>query len=203
MVAWLDIIGSIVIAGTLMISMLNINSNLMDRCHGANASLVAERDGAGLLEVLGTEFRRIGLRSTAPSAILVAGADTLRFVGNVEADTSSSSAPDTVMYCLGPLDATTPNPNDHALYRVRGAGAPDTMKVATGVTSLDFQYFDVSGTLLDAATAAGSPSLVKGIELTVRLENTTPIMEWNPDSLAIVPTYPGQDWLIRVRPKNL
>jgi hypothetical protein len=190
--AYLDVIGSIVIAGALLLSVLNLNSALVERGIAANFSLVAQRNGTGTAAILESDLRRIGFRVPEESpSMLAAEADSIVLVGDVDTDGDL----DTLSYYLGAPDDGTANPNDRRLMRHILNG--DSLAVGIGVTGLAFNYYDALG----AETATlGS---IRDIKATLRVELTEAMQAWDPSEAAYGPHYVGNDWVVRVRPKNL
>lgn len=191
MSAWLDIMGSVLVAGTVMLSVFRLNAQMVDRGQAASLTLVAQSDGATLMEILETDVRRMGLGVPNDSAaVLVAAADTLTFLGDVDAD----GVVDTVSYILGEESATTANPSDHVFYRAFNS---DTLAMDRGLTQFLAVYRDEDGDT--AATAAD----IRDVEITMRVEVPEPYRYWNGASGEYVSVYPGSDWVLRVEPKNL
>jgi hypothetical protein len=98
-----------------------------------------------LKEIIEYDFSRIGLGVNDPSQVVLTNIDSTDITFMLDSD--SNGVLETMRYYIGPTtDAAaggTPNPNDHALYRVVNGGASNS--ISSGLTVFKIQYFDAEG----------------------------------------------------------
>jgi hypothetical protein len=156
-------LGSVVIGGLLLLSLLGFYGNATDHGYQQTFGLLTLETATSLLEIMEYDLQRVGANVPNPTLAIVSWTDTtLAFVGDVTGD----GIADTVRYYLSdPSAATgTPNPNDRILYReVNGAA---TIQEAFGVRAMNFVLRDELG----AATT--NPAAARTIEVQLRVEST-------------------------------
>jgi hypothetical protein len=138
-----DIIGSIFIAGTLLIIVLNLQGDISQMTFTYGNDLIVQSNMTTITKLLETDFRRIGYWSlidspfVATSAIRAAGQHNITFL----ADVDNTGALDTIKYWIGSKsDLTiTPNPNDFPLYRQVNSNA--AVMYNFGLTLFDFKFY--------------------------------------------------------------
>jgi len=161
----LDIVGSVVIAGFVLLMGLRMNSTMVNSRDSFNADVTVQQNMVALVQAIEFDFRKMGYKVTDPTeVILAADSDHVRFAGDVNDD----GVIDTVDWRLGPYLAATPNPNDRTLYRRVSPSA--TMGGAEivgipGVTQFRLRYLNQES----------KPALTLGqiwlVETTIRLES--------------------------------
>ncbi len=179
----LDIIGSTIVAGLLLLMALRLDSSALETSAVYNQNLILQQNMTTLVTILETDFRRIGYCknwqkvANPTDAIRIAEANRFRFWTSVNAD----STLDSITYSIG--DTTellnTPNPRDRYLYRQINTKTPQ--KLNLGVTMFQFRFRDVDDTVL--AFPIADPHEIAAMELAVELESSSPItQEYGPDS---------------------
>lgn len=154
----IDIIGSAVIAGILLLMCLRLNAQANESSSIYNGSVILQENIVALVGWLEHDFRGIGYcakwTNIPDPSKSIRRADTsyIRFWTDLPAKDitgrrigAPDSLVDSVTWMLGPLDATTPNPRDRWIYRLENT---DTMKWKLGVTQFRLQYFDYDGDTL-------------------------------------------------------
>jgi hypothetical protein len=165
----LDILGSIVIGGILLLSMARVNESSTKDLYKGSGNLVAQTNLATVVQILETDFRKIGYCAdwqqipTPSEAILFADSTSIRYLTDVDSD----GIVDTMFYFI---DYTTdipetPNPRDRFLYRVVNSEAP--VGVNLGVTQFKLIFFDALGTLLTFPIADSREIYTMQIDITV------------------------------------
>jgi hypothetical protein len=191
----LDILGSTVIGGILLLIMFQLNDNATKNTYNFSGELVAQQNLVTTVEVLEYDFRKIGycenpqaLPNPEENAILLADTSRIMFLTDVMvspySDPHGDGTIDTLEYYLGPTSglSSTPNPNDRMLYRIVDG---DTSKVNLGVTEFKIRYFRDSLTTTGSTTLAeivpsywpityspGSPTGITAMEIDIKVENT-------------------------------
>ncbi|HID11581.1 MAG TPA: hypothetical protein EYP17_09830 [Candidatus Latescibacteria bacterium] len=182
--ATLDIIGSFVLGGLLLLTILNLEATLVDTSYRNTMQLIAQESLAGLVELVQYDFRKMGYGVPDPTAsIRTIRLNEIVFLADVDEDGDV----DTVRYAVSDtsLARMTPNPNDRLLYRQINGRPPEGD--AWGVTDLSFRYFDANG------GETSTPSLVRAIQVSLTVESP----------YAIGDEYIAVSWKGLLRPKNL
>ena len=141
----LDILGSLVIGGILMINLAQINGNAIENTYTGTGELIAQTNLTTIVQVLEHDFRKIGYcedwqQIPIPTqAIISADSSSIKFLTDVDSDGNV----DTMHYYLGPTSEllSTPNPRDRLLYRVINSEVPVTANL--GVIQFSLNFFDV------------------------------------------------------------
>jgi len=165
----LDIIGSIIIAGILMLSIFRVNNSSTEDLYKGTGNLVAQTNLATVVQILETDFRRIGYcadwkKIPVPTeAILNADSAGIRYLTDVDKDGNV----DTMYYYFDPLTDIpgTPNPRDRFLYRVVNGETP--VGVNLGVTQFSLEYFNALGSKLSFPISDPREIFTMQIDITV------------------------------------
>jgi hypothetical protein len=165
----LDIIGSIIIAGILMLSIFRVNNSSTEDLYRGSGNLVAQTNLATVVQILETDFRRIGYcfdwkQIPVPTeAILSADSVSIRYLTDVD----KNGIVDTMYYYFDPITDIpgTPNPRDRFLYRVVNSETP--YGVNLGVTQFSLEYFNALGTKLSFPLSDPREIYTMQIDITV------------------------------------
>jgi len=182
--ATLDIIGSFVLGGLLLITVLNLETTLVETSYRNTLQLITQESLAELVDLIQYDFRKMGYGVPDPTtSIRTMRSDEIEFLADVDEDGTI----DTVRYAVSDtsLARMTPNPNDRLLYRQIN-GQPREGD-AWGVTELEFKYFDANG------RETSVPSLVRAVQVSLTLESP----------YALGDEFIAVSWKGLFRPKNL
>jgi len=165
----LDIIGSIIIAGILMLSIFRVNNSSTEDLYRGSGNLVAQTNLATVVQILETDFRRIGYCAdwkqipVPTEAILNADSAGIRYLTDVDKDGNV----DTMYYYFDPITDIpgTPNPRDRFLYRVVNGETP--VGVNLGVTQFSLEYFNALGSKLSFPISDPREIFTMQIDITV------------------------------------
>lgn len=188
----IDIAGSMIVAGLLIVAVLKMNSSLEDAGSDTNVSVITQSNITQIANSITYDFYKIGFE--AKPAILFADSDKIIF----RADLQRDGNPDTVRYWISnPLTGTDLNPNLRILYRSVDSEPPTGATL--GQTSFHLYYYDTTGAemnipLADAADQA-LLSQIKSIKVIVTVQS--------PNKLLSDSTYAGAYWEEFISPKNL
>jgi len=143
----LDMVGSFIIGGLLMMMILNVNANFNMMSYEDRLDLMVQENLAELIEEIEFDFRKIGYGVQNPSlAIISADTSSISFW----ADLDNDGALDQVSYTLGPTS--------------------DGVQVGGSLGVVDFQLtlYDISG------SQTTDPTLVKSLDYYLLLESPFP-----------------------------
>lgn len=179
----LDLVGSFVIGGMLLIMILNVNTNFNQMSTEDRLELMVQENLAELIAEIEYDFRKIGYGVQNP-ALAISSADTSSIT--FWADLDNDGSLDQVTYLLG-LPGEVPgtaNPRDRILHRtVNGQSIGNSL----GVVDFQLTLYDVSGSVTTDV------SMTKYLDYYLLLESPFPV-----DS-----TYARSAWTGTIRPKNL
>lgn len=142
----LDIMGSMIIGGILMITLFRLSDRATESTYNKTGDLTIQQNIAAVVRVLENDFRKIGYCAdwkkmpNPAKAIILADSDKIKFLTDVDKDGSV----DTIYYYIGPTSELiyTANPRDRFLYRVINNEKP--VKINLGVTQFKLVYYDVN-----------------------------------------------------------
>lgn len=165
----LDIIGSLIIGGILMLSIFRVNNASTEDLYRGSGNLTAQTNLATVVQILETDFRRIGYCAdwtqipVPTKAILYADSVSIRYLTDVD----KNSVVDTMFYFFDPSTdiPSTPNPRDRFLYRVVNNETPEGVNL--GVTQFKMEFFNSLGTKLNFPIADPREIYTMQIDITV------------------------------------
>ena len=192
--ALLDILGSVVIGGFLLLTLIRMNDNAAMNTYNFGGELSLQENLVVTTELLEYDFRKIGYceNYTAlpkPEEAALRFADTSKIIFltdelTVAGYTMGDGVVDTIEYFLGPTSelSGTPNPNDRILYRIVNH---DTNKVNLGITYFRIRYYrdslNASGSItlaeilpykLPKIYITGTPTGITAMQIDIKVENT-------------------------------
>lgn len=147
----LDVIGSIIIAGILMLSIFRLQNSSTEDLYRGTGNLTAQTNLATVVQILESDLRRIGYcadwqKIPVPTeAILYADSTSIRYLTDINNDGSI----DTMHYYFdfNKDIPETPNPRDRFLYIVSNSESP--VDVNMGITQFKMEYYNALGTKLN------------------------------------------------------
>jgi hypothetical protein len=161
----LDIVGSMLIAGFVLMMGVKMNSTMVNSRDSFNADVIVQENMVSLVQSIEFDFRKMGYMVDDPTTVIeVADTSHIRFVGDVNDD----GIIDTVDWSLGGPVASSPNPNDRLLLRTvspsAAMGGASVIGIP-GITEFKLRYLNQEG----------HPAITKGqiwlVETTIRLES--------------------------------
>lgn len=143
----IDILGSIVIGGMLMLILFRLNDAAVANSFRYNGELIVQKNLVEVVNLLEFDLRKIGYCAVwenlpNPSKYIVsADSNSIKYL----TDTDSDGNVDTLSYYLGPSSelSGTANPRDRMLYRRVNKSKP--LSANLGVTMFKFTYYNVFG----------------------------------------------------------
>ena len=178
----LDMMGSVIIAGLMVIMLMKFNIYQSTTKFASDSELQMQQNSKTLAEIIGHDFRKIGYDYDSTS-IIQADSERVSFFSDIDRNGSI----DFVSYFLGDTSEVTgtTNPKDRILYRVVNA---DTIKgPSLGLTKAKFSYLD------DVYTETTTLTDIKYIRAELWVESIEPVGE------EYIFTY----WELTINPRNL
>ena len=133
----LDIMGSVIIAGLIVIMLMKFNIYQSTTKFASDSELQLQQNAKTLAEIINHDLRKIGYDYDSTSFVQ-ADSERISFFSDIDKNGSM----DLVSYFLGDTSEVTEttNPKDRILYRVVNS---DTIKgPSLGLTKAKFSYFD-------------------------------------------------------------
>ncbi|MBU1881747.1 hypothetical protein KKA08_06900 [bacterium] len=179
----LDMLGSFIIGGLLLIMILSYNTNFANMTLEDQFELSVQENMVLLVEEMDFNFRKIGYGVANPWLSIVNG-DTSGIT--LRADVDNDGVIDVVNYQLSTTDAAigTENPNDRILYSTLNGV---TIGGTFGVTDFQVRYYDAGGNQVTDMT------LVRYLEYEMTFESIMPVNS----------VYARSVWTGTVYPRNL
>jgi hypothetical protein len=174
----IDLIGSIVVFGWLLLMSLRVNTANQENMQTLNGDLLVQENLVAVTQLLEYDFRKIGFCKEPNNlvdptkAILLADTSRIKFLTDLDLDgTGPNGVLDSVYYFLGDTTglSQTPNPRDRYLYRVVN-GEP-AKGANLGITSFTMKYFDRSGVPIPTPVGASELQKIQTIQITLSVEN--------------------------------
>ena len=184
----LDIVGSFIIGGIVIMILLAVNIN-----NSASSSVILfttleQQKVTDVSELIEYDFYKIGYR-ISNEKISVADSNEIIFYTDVD----NNNLTDSIHYYLGETTdlSYTSNPNDKPLYRIRN----DSLVTEMPVADFNLSYFDSIGNTLDYAslTSSAGRELISSIKIKIKVESDE-MYDGH---------YRASEWKKKISPKNL
>ena len=161
----LDLVGSFLIAGFVLMMGLRLNSNVSNSNHSYKVDVVVQESLVSLVQSVEFDFRKMGYGVQDPTTVIRRADSThITFLSDVNDD----GVVDTVEWYLGGPIVSTPNPQDKILYRKVSSPTPGVSNLVgslPGVTRFSMKYLDQDGTAIEVL------SQIWIVETTMRVES--------------------------------
>ena len=178
----LDLVGSTIIGGLVLLMILTLNGYMENTAGVQTMNLSTQENLTALVGMIEYDFAKMGYRVSDSLKIRVA--DSTRIVFKTDID--NNGVVDSISYSLDlVLYAATQNPRDRILYRALNNGTSTSINL--GVTRFRLWYYDSLGNITTWR------SKMRAVRLAIDLESTS--------SLDTV--YTGACWERTIKPKNL
>ena len=178
----LDLLGSSIIGGFVLLMMINFNIFQSNTMFASDSELQLQQNAKTLAEILNHDLRKIGYNYDN-TAFVQADSEYVSFYSDINRDGSV----DLVEYFLGDTStaSSTTNPSDRVLYRIVNN---DTSKgPSLGLTKLRFSYLDGVG------SETTTLSNIKYVHAELWIKSVEPVQD------EYIFTY----WEMTINPRNL
>lgn len=145
MAVMLDLIGSVILAGFVMLMGLRMNANMSDSNTSFKTDVIVQESLVSLVQSVEYDFRKMGYAVDDPTQVILRADSTyISFRGDID----DNGVIDTVDWYLGSYITSTSNPNDRILYRkivpppVSGSSVTGSVP---GVTKFSLKYLKQDG----------------------------------------------------------
>lgn len=200
----LDIIGSMVIGGLLMLTLTRLSDNSAESEVTWGHDRSVQQEVSNLATTIESDFRKMGYSASEEvlddTTTFIFTADTSQII--FRADFDSDGELDRMNYYLSSTDelSNTPNERDRILYRKLNDELP--MIVSTGVTDFHLNYFDTFNTELTQPIADNR--LIESLRISFRIEDPDAYSKYNKDTGELQQMYSHAMWSqLRLTSRNL
>jgi hypothetical protein len=192
----LDILGSVIIAGMVVLILLAVNINTTASSSAILFTTIEQRKITDVAELIQYDFYKLGYR-ISDEKISVADSNEIKFFTDID----NNDVVDSIHYYVGYTSdlSYTSNPNDKPLYRQRNyvdsTNTPIELLTEIPVVDFNLSYYDSIGNSLDysALTNSAVRDLIKSIKIKIKVESD----ELYDDE------YRASEWKKKISPKNL
>lgn len=200
----IDILGSIIIGGLLMLTLTRLNENSVNSevTWGHDRSI--QQEVSNLATTVETDFRKMGYSASQEvlddTTTFIFTADTSQII--FRADFDSDGELDIMNYYLSSTEAlsNTPNQRDRILYRKLNSESP--LIVSTGVTDFYLNYFDTFNAELTQPIVDNR--MIESLRISFRIEDPDAYSQLNEETGLFEPKYSHAIWSqLRLTSRNL
>jgi hypothetical protein len=186
---WLDVVGSFIIGGIVILIFANLNISISVSASENLYSGIMQRGLTSAADLIEYDIYKIGYRNSG-NKIEIADSNEIRFYSDIDND----GVPDEINYFLGDAESFTEtnNPNDFLLTREKNEEIP-----AASIPVVDFKliYYDSLGQKIDYTLLSSQSERDKIKTLRVRMKCESADM--------IDDHYEAVEWEKTIRPKNI
>ena len=179
----LDIVGSFIIGGLLLLAVISSYTNVSEFALNSSINLAVQENLREWTHIVQHDFRKIGYHVDEPqTAIQSCDSSSISFL----ADIDNNGSIDSISYSISDTYQIpgTENPRDRMLSRMING---QMITGSLGLTDFQLRYFDGAG------NPTWVPSNVKAVEVFIQVESTFPL-----DT-----TYVWSNWRGVISPLNL
>ena len=159
----IDIIGSFILGGMILIMTTKLNFIISDNSQQANMSLTAQTNCVVVTKILENDFAKLGVNCGTKVPLEITDSTKVRMYTDLGADGTL----DSITYDTGPMTAEFLSVNPRHLLIYRTCNTKTTI-MNVGCTKMKFAYYDSAGakTLL--------PAKVRALRLDLDFESVLP-----------------------------
>jgi hypothetical protein len=188
---YIQLIGSIIIGGLLMLSIMNLSSTVSQESFAHTSDNIEQGNFSTLAQIINYDLRNLGKDAPVDqSSIKIMNETSLQFLGDINDDGDW----ETVTYTLGDMAVATPNPRDRYLYR-KVNGYPSSI-VGEGIIRFQFKYYNKLG------SKTTDPNAVKSIGIKIAAESIRPLIRITKNG-GDEQYFKKQFWQTKISPSNL
>jgi hypothetical protein len=186
---WLDIVGSFLIGGLILLILVNLNLSMSNSAAENLNTNLSQGNLTTTTYVIEHDIYKIGYRVTGEK-IVIADSAELKFYTDID----NNGTKDSIHYYLGDPSQMffTFNPNDRLLYRVMNNEKPTSSII---VVDFNLSYYDSTGAIIDYTSLknASVRGKVKTVTVSMGVESADPVEG----------EYQGAEWKKNIIAKNL
>lgn len=169
----LDLIGSAIISGLLIITMVRMNASGLTNQSYFSEDLLVQENLRELVRIIESDFRKIGYR-IIPDSDGNINMDSIFVYGDAnhliyKSDMKRNGNPILVEYQLGGYITSTPNDSDKYLWRK--LGSDPRQNIAAGLIKFQLRYLSLQFKQISVPISSANKDSIASIEITIELQS--------------------------------
>lgn len=192
---WLDIVGSVITGGIVILAVMNLNIKMVDNGREKVTASISQTDINSSAQVLDHFFYKIGYRVPGDK-IAVADSNRIKFYSDIDNDGTVDTLD--IFTNTTSWATSTKNPNDRPLFLVLNGGLKVLLSV---ITQFNLSYYDSSGSIIPPGLLLNPNNKrgVRSIKIFMKTESPDPFYAHESNKQF----YQAAEWSKIVKPKNL
>lgn len=189
---WLDLIGSYIIGGTVILMIVGLNVYISNSAADNLYTNIAQSNITTTNEIIHNDFYKIGYKVPGDK-IVIADSNQIKFYSDID----NNGTIDSIYYYTGEISqlTSTQNPNDKLLYRVFNNSSALS---SNAVVDFKLIYFDSTGANISYTSLLNQSGRnnIRNIQVFIRVESPVPVdgvyqaAEWQ-EKIIARNTFPG------------
>ena len=164
----LDLVGSVILVGSLILSIMNVNINMTTETAKSTTEFHIQTEVIQLSRIMEFDFTKIGY-DVASSKVVSADTSRLKFKSNLW---NIPGQLDSVEYVLGNLVAGSTNPRDRVLTRYENTSG---VLINYSITRFKLSYYKANGQLLATPVTGALLDSIDAIRVFMTVESPEPL----------------------------
>jgi len=168
MAVMMDIVGSLVLLGMVILMVMGININMSQETYKGLTEYNLHAQSIQLSRIFEFDFYKMGYSVSKPGIIAIADTSRIKFYSNLF---NIAGRRDSVEYNLGSVVPSSTNPRDRALYRFENT---TQVFINFSVTRFKLSYYNGNDSLLGAPVTGALRDSIKSVRVYLTLESPEP-----------------------------
>ena len=168
MAVMMDIVGSLVMLGMVILMIMGININMSQETYKGLTEFNLHAQSIQLSRIFEFDLYKMGYAVSKPGVIAIADTSRIKFYSNLF---NIPGRRDSVEYNLGTVVPSSTNPRDRALYRFENTSQ---VFINFSVTRFRLSYYNGNDSLLGAPVTGSLRDSIKSVRVYLTLESPEP-----------------------------
>lgn len=176
---YLGVTISFVIGGLLIVSILTLNSRVVQNSGETVLNMSAKETSETVRQIMRRDLMRIGYNLTSPGQQAIQSASSTKLIFRADVDNDKSTTAKLITWRFnkpGNPVHTTDNPNDYELVRTESGS---TKKMTFPVTGFSFTYYDKNGSETTTADDIRTISVALQTQSPAAYDSDYSLSTWN------------------------
>jgi hypothetical protein len=167
----LDLVGSVILVGSLILSIMGVNVNMTTETIKSTTEFHIQTEVIQLSRIMEFDFAKIGY-DVASKKIVTADTSRIKFKANLW---NIPGQLDSVEYILGSFVAGSTNPRDRVLTRYENTTG---VLINYSITRFKLSYYKPDGTMLSTPVTGTSLDSIDAIRVYMTIESPEPLGDY-------------------------
>ncbi len=185
----MDLIGSTVLVGTLILTILGINVNMNNEMMKSTAEFHTQTELIQLGRIIEFDLYKIGYDVSSSRKVITADSSRIKFKTNLW---NTPGSVDSVEYILGPHVASSANPRDRVLTRYENTTG---VLINYSITRFRLTYYNGRDSMLATPVVGSLRDSIRSVRVYLTLES--------PEALGADSVYASGYYSKLIYPRNL